>query len=110
MQLKFEHRKILHYSLLICVIILQIIVVFIWYNQTSNEEKISKKFDEMAVLDELSQFTIKVNNSFITSQEYFYDYLNNKDEKALDKYTASLKEMSFVVDSLGSIEKTNNAL
>ena len=110
MQLKFEHRKALHYSLLICVIILQIIVVFIWYRQTSNEEKITKKFDEMAALDKLSQFTIKVNNSVIVSQEYFYDYLNNKDERSLNKYTESLKKMSFLVDSLSFIEKTNNDL
>ncbi|MDX6182499.1 HAMP domain-containing sensor histidine kinase [Flavobacterium sp. Fl-77] len=110
MRLKFEYRKAIHYTLLCCVIILQMAVIFIWYHQTSNEDKIAKKFDEMAVLDKLSEFTIKVNNSFITSQGYFYDYLNTKDEKALNKYTNSLKQMSFLIDSLESITKNNNAL
>lgn len=110
MPLKFKYRKFLHYSLLICVVILQVAVVFILYNQTSDEEKIANKFNQMVALDKLYHSTIKANNSFITSQRYFYEYLNNKEEKSLNKYSLSLKEISFWMNSLSAVKQTNNEL
>ncbi|MCV9930298.1 HAMP domain-containing histidine kinase [Flavobacterium sp. LS1R49] len=106
-KLKFEHRKIIHYTLLACVILLQITAVVIWHNETSNEAKIAKYFNSLNYLDNIKQLTGEVNNSFINSQKYFNDYISNKDEASLKKYSASLVETGQLVDKL-SAETANN--
>ena len=68
--LKFEHRKAIHYVLLICVIFIQILVVVIWYNETKNESKLSKSLSDISSANKIAYYTNKVNSSFIDSQEY----------------------------------------
>lgn len=107
LKLKFKQRKIIHYSLIVCVIFLQVIVVIIWYNDSSNESEMSKALDSMQSLNKISHFTSKINNSFIDSQKHFRDYKSNKDQISLDKYNSSLNEISRLVDSLSLITKDN---
>ncbi|CAA9200436.1 sensor histidine kinase [Flavobacterium collinsii] len=104
---KIEHRKLVHYTLLACIIFLQIIVVIIWYNEKVNETKLSKAEDEISSSNMISQYTNKVNNSIINSQEYFNNYISYKDEVSLEKYSASLQEMSSLIDSLSVVTKDN---
>lgn len=107
-KLKFQHRKIVHYTLLACIILLQIIIVVIWYNETANESKISKAFNDIAYSNEVAKFTGQVNNSIIQSQEYFNTYINYKDQTSLNKYLASLQETSATIDSLRLSTKNNS--
>jgi two-component system sensor histidine kinase BarA len=106
-KLKFQQRKIIHYSLLACVIVLQIIAVIIWYNDSINETEMSKALDSMNSLNKISNFTGKINNSFIESQKNFNTYVSNKDQASLNKYNASLSEISHLIDSLSLITKDN---
>lgn len=107
MKLKFEHRKVVHYTLLACVISLQIIVVVIWYNETTNETKVSKAFDTISASDKIAKLTNKVNNSLLNSQGHFDNYINFKDEASLKKYLVSLNEMSSAIDSLNLVAEEN---
>jgi two-component system sensor histidine kinase BarA len=108
-KLKFEHRKVVHYTLLACVILLQVIVVVIWYNETTNEEKLSNTIDAISSSNKIAEFTNKVNDSFLSSQKNFNNYITNKDEVSLAKYLASLQEINFLIDSLNSTAERNTA-
>jgi two-component system sensor histidine kinase BarA len=108
-KLKFEHRKLIHYSLLVCVVVLQIMAIIIWYNEAANETKISKTFDAISSSNKISQLANKLNSSLVNSQEHFNDYINYKNEASLNKYSASLNEMSSLADSLGLFTKNNSA-
>nr|WP_315165312.1 HAMP domain-containing sensor histidine kinase [uncultured Flavobacterium sp.] len=105
--LKFEHRKAIHYVLLICVLFIQILVVVIWYNETKNESKLSKSFSDISSANKIAYYTNKVNSSFIDSQEYFNLYINYKDEVSLKKYASSLYEMRQFIDSLKVVSNNN---
>ena len=107
LKLKFKHRKIIHYTLLTFVIVLQITAVIIWYKDSINESEISKALDSMNSLNKILNFTGKINNSFIQSQQNFNNYKSTKDKTSLDKYTASLREISHLIDSLSLIRKGN---
>ena len=107
LKLKFRHRKIIHYTLLACIIILQIIAVIIWHNESANEIEISKAVASMKPLNEISSFTGKINTSFIESQRNFNTYKINKDQTSLDKYTVSLNEIRYLLDSLRVISSSN---
>lgn len=108
-KLKFEHRKLVHYSLLACVVFLQVMAIIIWYNETTNETEISKTFDTISSSNKVSQLASEVNSSLVNSQEYFNNYINRKDKNSLNKYSASLYEMSSLVNSLDLFTKNNSA-
>ncbi|MGV3698039.1 sensor histidine kinase [Flavobacterium sp.] len=91
-QLKFEHRKVVHYTLLTAIILLQIIAIVIWYN----ESKLSEAVDEMAAAEKVG----RINNSIIKSQGYFNTYITDKDEVALQNYGVALEEVNAYLDGL----------
>lgn len=103
LKLKFTQRKIIHYTLLASVIFLQVIVVIIWYNETANESKITKTLNSLNSLNRISNFTSKINNSFIDSQRSFNAYASNKNQASLEKHIVSLKEIRHLIDSLNLV-------
>ena len=106
-KLKFEHRKVIHYTLLTGVILLQIIAVFIWYNETKNETKLSKALDEISSANKIINYTNLANISLIESQENFNNYLKNKDQISFQKYASSLNSISNSLDSLRFLTDAN---
>jgi two-component system, NarL family, sensor histidine kinase BarA len=105
---KFEHRKKVHYFLLAAVILLQIIVVLIWYIETKNDSMNTKSIANLDSSEKITKFTNSINNSYLTSQLNFNNYINNKDEVSLKKYSASLQEISSLIDSLRLVSHTNS--
>ncbi|MFA9187050.1 sensor histidine kinase [Flavobacterium magnesitis] len=108
-KLKFEHRKIIHYTLLASVILLQIIAIAIWYNETKNEAKLSSAIEEIASSRKIINYTHLANTSLIESQEYFNNYLNNRDKISFEKYSSSLNDISNLLDSLRFLSSGNLA-
>ncbi len=106
-ELKFEHRKVIHYTLLACVVLLQIMVIVIWYNESTNETKMTKAFDAISSSNKVSQLVNKVRNPLVNSQENFNNYINYKDASSLSKYSASLSEMNLLLDTLNLMTKDN---
>jgi two-component system sensor histidine kinase BarA len=104
-KLKLGHRKVIHFTLLACIIFLQVMAVVIWYNET----KLSKTFDAMSNSNKVLKYSNLVNNSLIQSQEHFNNYVNYKDEVSLRKYAASLNEMGNWIDSLHFVSNGNGA-
>ncbi len=97
----------MHYTLLACIVFLQLIAIVIWYNETANEAKISKAFTEVATANNVSNFTGRINNALTESQGYFNQYINTKDTAALSHYMVALKETSVLLDSLKLTTKDN---
>jgi signal transduction histidine kinase len=82
-------------------------VIVIWYNESTNETKMTKAFDAISSSNKISQLVNKVRNPLVNSQENFNNYINYKDEAFLRKYSASLSEMNLVLDTLNLITKSN---
>ena len=106
-KLKFQDRKVLHYTLFACIILLQFLAILIWYNETANEDKLDTAFGNIAQADRVTHFTGKINSALLLSQDYFNDYITNKNQASLDKYLASLAETGAMIDSL-KINTQNN--
>ncbi|RVT78213.1 HAMP domain-containing histidine kinase [Flavobacterium sufflavum] len=99
-KLKFEHRKIIHYTLLTSVILLQITAIVIWYNETKNETKLSNALEEISSSKKIINYADLAKTSLIQSQEHFNNYLNNRNEISFKKYSSSLNDISHLLDSL----------
>lgn len=105
--LNIKYRKLFHYTLLVCVIFLQVIIVVIWYNETTNEVKQAQTIDNISSTGKISQYTNKINNSFLNSQFFFNNYVIYKDEVSLEKYLTSLDDINFLIDSLNFTAENN---
>ncbi|GEL10250.1 Signal transduction histidine kinase [Flavobacterium glycines] len=108
-KIKFEHRKIIHYTLLASVILLQITAIAIWYNETQNETKLSNALEEISSSEKIINYAHLANTSLIQSQKYFNNYLKNRDEVSFQKYSTSLNDISHLLDSLHFISNGNGA-
>lgn len=108
-KLKFHNRKVVHYTLLACIIILQFLAILIWYNETANEDKLDAAMGNMAQADRVTHFTGKINSALIVSQDYFNDYITHKNQVSLDKYVASLTETAVMIDSLQDQTRNHKA-
>lgn len=108
-KIKFEHRKIIHYTLLASVILLQITAIAIWYNETQNETKLSNALEEISSSEKIINYAHLANTSLIQSQKYFNNYLKNRDEVSFQKYSTSLNDISHLLDSLHVISNGNRA-
>ncbi len=104
-QLKFEHRKVVHYTLLVCIMLLQVVAIVTWYNET----KLSKAFDDMSSSNKILKYTNLLNNSLIQSQVYFNDYINNHETSSLQKYATTLNGINNLSDSLHLVARENPA-
>ena len=82
----------MHYTLLAAIILLQIIAIVTWYNET----KLAEAFDEMVKAGKVN----RVNSSMVRAQGYFNTYITDKDEAALQNYSAALNDVSGLLDSL----------
>ena len=105
--LNFQNRKLVHYTLLACIILLQIVVVVIWYNETANEDKLSEAFTNVSNANEVGKLTSEMNDAIITSQKHFNTYIDSKNQTSLDDYIVSLNKRSLLIDSLRI--STNNS-
>ncbi|MBP6557237.1 MAG: hypothetical protein KA213_02655, partial [Flavobacterium sp.] len=83
--------------------------MLIWYNETANEIKVDKSFENIDHANVVNGFTGKVNNTIIQSQEHFNDYISTKNPNALDSYLGSLKKTSLLIDSLTLPSKNQEA-
>ncbi|MFC0777161.1 sensor histidine kinase [Flavobacterium sp. HJSW_4] len=99
-KLKLSYRKIIHYVLLATVILLQIIVIGIWYNEKLGQSETVKDLDSINSLNKLSQINNQINYSFINSQKSFNNYKLNKNKESLKRYINSLKGVNTLIDSL----------
>ncbi|MCF6130504.1 HAMP domain-containing histidine kinase [Flavobacterium sp. AS60] len=97
--LKFEHRKVVHYTLLSCIILLQVIAIVTWYNET----KLSEAFDTMASAGRMS----RLNSSLVRSQNYFNNYITYRDTTSLKNYAININEISALISSL-QLENNDN--
>lgn len=92
-----ERRKAIHYSLLGAIVLLQLLTIAIWYN----ESRLSRAFGKMSESNKILTYTNRLNSELLESQTHFNDYIARSDKNSLSKYSASVDRVKSLVDSLG---------
>lgn len=108
--LDFKWRKIVHYSLIICILLIQVIIAVFFYNEFVNEKKlnfIKKQLEESRVLGDL---TDNSRTDFMEAQKYLQKYMVSQDDKDLKLYFESLKKLKGNFDKIDSYEKLSPKL
>lgn len=107
---KPKYRQLIHYSLIACTLLIQIIISIFIYNEYFNAKKleaIEKQLQETHVLKNLMEDSRK---ELLNAQDHLQKYVFDNDIFFLESYFRSLRNFNKNIDSISAYENINPAL
>lgn len=99
----FKHRKIIHLSLFLFVLLIQIIIFVTWYNQNSNENELTESFERTSKQNLIFTYSNEVTKNYFDAENSFMEYLHDYSPNSLIDYRNSLEKMTTYLDSLNTL-------
>ena len=106
----FKFRKIVHYSLIVCILLIQLIIAGYFYNEFVNRKNLTFIENQLKDVHSLEDLTDNSRKELINSQDYFQKYLITDDKKFLDSYFQSVNRLSQNLDSINQFKDKNPRL
>lgn len=100
-----KHRKTIHSVLFIFVILLQVLIFSLWYNQNTSEKELSDSFQKASRQSLAVTYSSEVTKNYFDAENSFMEYLYNYDLNSLHQYHHSLIKMTSYLDSLNHLMK-----
>lgn len=100
MLIPYRHRKTVHTALFISAIIIQILVFVLWFNQNTDQKKLSEAIENARKPNKALEFSNMATKYYLEAGNNFSDYLQDYNPKSFSKYTISLNNMASYLDSL----------
>ncbi len=112
--LNSRSRKTIHYALIICILLIQLLIAGYFYNEFIHKKNlafIESQLKEVRVLEGLTDNSRK---ELLNAQDYLQKYVTSNDSIFLNSYLTSLGKLGKNLDSIGYYEnkyvKLKNAL
>lgn len=108
--LNFRLRKVVHYSLIICILLIQVIIGIFFYNEVVNEKKLQFIKTQLEESRALGGLTDNSRKDFMDAQGHLQKYMVTQDNKDLQLYFESLKKLKLNFDKISEYENTSPRL
>ncbi|MEZ0005671.1 signal transduction histidine kinase/CheY-like chemotaxis protein [Flavobacterium sp. 28YEA47A] len=105
-----KHRKTIHSGLFIFVILLQVLIFSLWYNQNTSENELADSFQKASQQSLIMSYSGEVTKNYFDAEDSFMEYLYTYDMNLLHKYRNSLSLMTSYLDSLNRILNKNEKM
>ncbi|WP_028122377.1 sensor histidine kinase [Epilithonimonas tenax] len=106
----FKSRKFVHYSLIVCILLIQIIIAGVFYNEFSNKKNLAFIEKQLKEVYNLENLTDNSREELINSQNYFQKYLITNDTKYLDSYFTSVNTLTKGLNNIDDLKEKNPRL
>ncbi|WP_228435783.1 sensor histidine kinase [Chryseobacterium pennipullorum] len=103
-------RKIVHYSLILCILLIQVIIAIFFYTEFVNEKKLNFIKNQLEESRALGGLTDNSRKDFLDAQEHLQKYMVSQDDKDLKLYFQSLKKLRTNFDKIGEYENSSPRL
>jgi len=90
----FKNRKIIHYALLSSIVLLQLLLGVIVYNEIFNESKLRDAEAELHISEQAQHFNDLTREDYNAAQYNLQYYIQTRDVKYLIKYNNSLDSLN----------------
>lgn len=100
--LSFRLRKSVHYFLIICILLIQLIIAAFFYNEFVNRKNVKFIENQLKEIHSLENLTDDSKEQLLASQDYFQKFLITNDKKFLDSYFQSVNQLTKNLDSINS--------
>lgn len=108
--LNFKLRKVVHYSLIICILLIQVIIAIFFYNEFVNEKKLNFIKTQLEESRALGGLTDNSRKDFMDAQDHLQKYMVSQDNKDLQLYFQSLRKLKNNFDKISEYENTSPRL
>ncbi len=108
--LNFKLRKLVHYSLIFCILLIQVIIAIFFYNEFVNGKKLKFIKDQLEESRALGGLTDNSRKDFLDAQEHLQKYMATQDNGELQLYFQSLRKLKTNFDKIGEYENTSPRL
>lgn len=98
--LNFKLRKIVHYSLVICILLIQIIIAGFFYNEFKNRKQVTFIEKQLGEIQLLENLTDNSRKELLNAQDYLQKYLITEDNEYLESYFNAVKMLTQNLDSI----------
>ncbi|WP_426480144.1 sensor histidine kinase [Chryseobacterium sp. R2ACT005] len=103
-------RKLVHYSLILCILLIQVIIAIFFYNEFINGKKLKFIKDQLEESRALGGLTDNSRKDFLDAQEHLQKYMATQNNKELQLYFQSLRKLKINFDKIGEYENTSPRL
>ena len=105
--LPFKWRKIVHYSLVICILLIQITIAGFFYNEFISRKNITFIDKQLKEVQSLENLTDDSRKELINAQDFFQKYAVSKDDQYLKAYFNSVDRLTKNLDSINNFKFQN---
>lgn len=105
--LPFKWRKIVHYSLVICILLIQITIAGFFYNEFISRKNITFIDKQLKEVQSLENLTDDSRKELINAQDFFQKYVVSKDNQYLKAYFNSVDRLTRNLDSINNFKFQN---
>ncbi len=89
----FRSRKIIHYSLLVCILLIQLLIAAFFYNEFLSRKNLAFFEKQLKEINTLGTLTDSSRKELLNAQNCFQNYIIYEDEKYLNDYFVSLHKL-----------------
>ena len=108
--MSFRLRKVVQYSLIFCILLIQCVIAAFFYNEFVNNRNlkfIEKQISEVHQLENLTDDSRKELNN---AQDFFQKYVMSEDKQFLESYFNSVNKLTKNLDSINHFKYQNPRL
>lgn len=105
--LNFKYRKIIHFSLISSIVLFQVLILIIFYNEIFNESKLDSIADEIKANQKIVGVLNTTKQNYAIAQENFQNFLSTHDTPQLTKFNSNVNTLSENLDTLSYYSEKN---
>lgn len=106
----FKLRKIVHYSLILCILLIQITIAGFFYSEFINKKNLDFIEKQLKEVHKLEDLTDHSRRELLNAQDYLQKYVISEDDKYLESYFSALNTISKNLDTINHFKDKNPKL
>ncbi len=105
MIIPIKRRKTIHLLLFIAILIIQLLIFRIWFNQKKIQNSFSQTIQSLITPNQALIYTNLATKNYFDAENNFNTYLQYHTKSSLNNYRKSMETMSCYLDSLNLLSK-----
>lgn len=102
--LDFKSRKVIHYSLIICILLIQLLIAGFFYNEFISRKNLTQIENQLKEINLLETLTVDSRKELLLAQNSFQKYAVTEDKQYLKPYFESLNEVGNNLEKISHYE------
>lgn len=102
-----KYRRLIHYALIICTLLVQVAVLVFFWNEYANRQKLDLLETQMQQTRALREMMAEARKDLIDAQVSLQKYTGEPNREHIDTYFSSMRRLSTKMDSISHFENLN---